>query len=143
MSENYISERGLLFKWHVLLSTSAFNFNLRRYSKALENGEDISETGAFGKARANELLNKMSRKKPYYNKNKSPICTFWLRNSCNRNDCPYRPCNGKAVQIEPIRPTLTGPGIQRLKLQYDEPLSHLAYKFNLRRYTTATPTCPS
>ena len=32
--------------------------------------------------------------KPYYNKNKTAICTFWLRNACTRADCPYRPCNG-------------------------------------------------
>ena len=36
----------------------------------------------------------MARKKPYYNKNKTAICTFWLRNACTRADCPYRPCNG-------------------------------------------------
>jgi len=27
--------------------------------------------------------------------------------------------------------------VQRLKLQYDEPLSNLAFKLNLRRYTLA------
>ena len=40
-------------------------FQTEQLAKALENGEDISETGAFGKARANELLNKMSRKKAW------------------------------------------------------------------------------
>ena len=42
---------------------------------------------------------------------------------------------GRAVQVDPIKPTLKAPGIKRLKLYYDEPLSNLAFKINLRRYT--------
>jgi len=41
------------------------------------------------------------------------------------------------VQVHPIKPTLTAPGIKRLKLRYDEPLSKIAFKFNLRRYSEA------
>jgi len=41
------------------------------------------------------------------------------------------------VQINPIKPTLKAPGIKLLKLKYDKPLSNLAFKFNLRRYTKA------
>jgi len=33
------------------------------------------------------------------------------------------------------KPVLKAPMVQRLKLQYDEPLSHFAFTFNLRRYT--------
>ena len=44
---------------------------------------------------------------------------------------------GKAVQVDPIKPTLKAPGTQRLKLKYDNPLSSFAFKFNLRRYTQA------
>ena len=43
---------------------------------------------------AMEQLTRMARKKPYYQKNKAPICTFWLKDSCTRADCPFRPCNG-------------------------------------------------
>ena len=43
----------------------------------------------------------------------------------------------RAVQIDPIKPTLKAPGTKRLKLNYDEPLSNFAFKFNLRRHNTA------
>jgi hypothetical protein len=45
---------------------------------------------------------------------------------------------GKAVQVVPIKPTLKTPGIVLMKLRYDGPLSILAFKFNLRLYTTDT-----
>ena len=38
------------------------------------------------------------------------------------------------MQIDPIKPTLKAPGIKLLNLKYDKPLSHFAFKFNLRRY---------
>jgi hypothetical protein len=44
------------------------------------------------------------------------------------------------VQLGPIKPTLTAPGIKLLKLKYDEPLSNFAFKFNLRRYLLAVRT---
>ena len=39
------------------------------------------------------------------------------------------------MQVDPIKPTLKAPGTKRLKLRYDGPLSNVAFKFNLRRYT--------
>jgi hypothetical protein len=45
--------------------------------------------------------------------------------------------HGRAMQVEPVEPTLKAPGSKRLKLQYDELLSSLPFKFNLRRYVTA------
>jgi len=48
--------------------------------------------------------------------------------------------HGEAVQVDPIKPTLTAPGSKRLKLKYDEPLSNIAVKFNVRRYSTAVST---
>jgi pre-mRNA-splicing factor RBM22/SLT11 len=68
------------------------DYAVEEISKKLAEGEDVYEHGA--KEKNNELLMKLARNKPYYNKNKTPICTFWLRNACTRNDCPYRPCNG-------------------------------------------------
>jgi len=41
---------------------------------------------------------------------------------------------GRAVQVDPIKPTLKAPGTQRLNLKCDGPLSNVAFKFNLRRY---------
>jgi pre-mRNA-splicing factor RBM22/SLT11 len=82
-------------------------FQTEQIARRLANGEDVrleasgagglgsrGDGGAGGKQRAHEILSKMARKKPYYNKNKTAICTFWLRNVCTRADCPYRPCNG-------------------------------------------------
>jgi hypothetical protein len=43
---------------------------------------------------------------------------------------------GMAVQVDPIKPTSTTPGTNRLKLNPDEPLLKIAFKFNLRRYNT-------
>jgi len=45
---------------------------------------------------------------------------------------------GKAVQVDPIKPTLKAPGSMLLKLRYDGPLSEFAFNFNLRRYN---PEC--
>jgi len=42
---------------------------------------------------------------------------------------------GGAVQVDPIKPKLKPPGAKRLKLECDEPLSKLGFKFNLRRYS--------
>jgi hypothetical protein len=47
---------------------------------------------------------------------------------------------GRAVQVDPIKIGFCKrPWYQCLKLEYNEPLSHYAFSFNLRRYTTATP----
>jgi len=48
---------------------------------------------------------------------------------------PPPPPPGRAVQVEPMKSMLKAPGIKRLKLEYDEPLSNFAFKFNLRRYS--------
>jgi hypothetical protein len=45
---------------------------------------------------------------------------------------------GEAVQIDPIKPTLKASGTKRLTLKSDEPLSNVAFKFNLCRYNEAT-----
>jgi hypothetical protein len=42
---------------------------------------------------------------------------------------------GKAVQVDPIKPTLKPPRINLLTLKYDILVSNVAFKFNLRRYT--------
>jgi hypothetical protein len=38
------------------------------------------------------------------------------------------------VQVEPMKPVLTAPGIKRLKFKYDWPLSIFAFNFNMRCY---------
>ena len=41
------------------------------------------------------------------------------------------------MQLDPIKPTLKAPGTKRLKLKCDEPLSKIAFNFDLRRYIKA------
>jgi hypothetical protein len=43
--------------------------------------------------------------------------------------------HGRAVQIDPIKPTLKPPGTKRLKLKCDILLSSSAFKSNLHHYT--------
>ena len=38
------------------------------------------------------------------------------------------------MHLDPIKPTLRAPGIKRLKLKCEVPLSNFAFKFNLRRH---------
>jgi hypothetical protein len=45
---------------------------------------------------------------------------------------------GRAMQVDPIKPTLKAPGTKILNLKYYKLLSGFAYKANLRRYTKAT-----
>ena len=42
---------------------------------------------------------------------------------------------GRAVQVDPFKPTLKAPVSKRLKLKYDILLSNFAFRFNLRRYS--------
>ena len=42
---------------------------------------------------------------------------------------------GRAVQVDPMKPTLKAPGSECLQLKYAYLLSTYAFKFNLRRYT--------
>jgi len=42
---------------------------------------------------------------------------------------------GRAVQVDPIKPKLKAPRMKRLKLQYDILLSNFAFKINLRHYS--------
>ena len=49
-----------------------------------------------------------------------------------------RHVHGRAVQGAPMKPQLKPPGTQRLKLNCDILLSTSAFKFNLRRYNTAS-----
>jgi pre-mRNA-splicing factor RBM22/SLT11 len=39
----------------------------------------------------NELLMKLARTQPYYDRNKPHICSFWVKGECKRGEeCPYR-----------------------------------------------------
>jgi len=70
-----------------------------------------------------------------------------LLEDCRDSGAPIRSdiqCRGRAVQVDPIEPTLKAPGTKRLKLKYDVALSNFAFNFNLRRYTEVSmTTCTS
>ena len=44
---------------------------------------------------------------------------------------------GRAVQVDPIKPTLRPRGSKRLKLEDEKRLSNFAFNFNLRRHIVA------
>ena len=46
------------------------------------------------------------------------------------------------MQVDPIKPASKATGTKRLKLRYDELLSNVAFKFNLRRCTEETSLLP-
>ena len=54
-----------------------------------------------------------------------------------------RGARGRAVQVDPIKPTLKAPGTRRFKLKCDVPLSNFAFNFSLRRYNAVRPLPPA
>jgi len=48
--------------------------------------------------------------------------------------------HGRALQVDPIKPTLKPPGAEHLKLKCGVPPSNFAFKFKLRRYSMVYPT---
>ena len=55
---------------------------------------------------------------------------------------PPAAAEGRAVELDPIKPTLIAPGTNLLTLKYIEPLSTFAFKFNVRHYMKACLPCP-
>jgi hypothetical protein len=73
--------------------------------------------------------------------NKPPIAAAIAREFLNSSVIAATPVRrGRAVQVDPMKPTLNPIGTKPLKLKYDELLPKFAFKFNLRRYTEA-PSC--
>jgi len=50
------------------------------------------------------------------------------------NTLGYARYLGRAVQVDPMKPTLKAPGSKRLKLEHEKLLSNVGFNFNLRRY---------
>ena len=132
-------------KCDVLLSNFAFKFNLRRYTQVLilkNTGEAISE----------DAYKRIIEKEGSYNGKRvrpKDVCRL------QKGGCGYAGSgtqveskkhfivgagSGRAVQVDPIKPTWKAPGTKRLKLIYDRVLSKRAFKFNLRRYTAGWRT---
>ena len=70
-----------------------------------------------------------------------------LRRRCRPHVHARRPRGalrqGRAVLVDPIKPTLKAPGTKRLTLRYDKLLSTFAFKSNLRRFIKAVKSCIS
>jgi len=55
------------------------------------NSGAISEAYEYSKMHPHAVLQKLQRASPYYNRNQSRVCSFWLKGECTRGDsCPYR-----------------------------------------------------
>jgi pre-mRNA-splicing factor RBM22/SLT11 len=55
--------------------------------------EPTKPYGQLGKIQStqSEMLKKLARKAPYYDRNKPHICSFWVKGECKRGEeCPYR-----------------------------------------------------
>ena len=67
-----------------------------------------------------------------------PTCQVLSAGCRKSNDNEHRPGadgRGRAVQVEPMKRSLTAPGTERLILKYDDLLSNCAFNIDLRRYT--------
>lgn len=56
-------------------------------------GDTVDEgaRGTGGRGEGGEELERLKRVNPYYKRNRAKVCTFWLRNACNRGElCPFR-----------------------------------------------------
>lgn len=57
-------------------------------------GDGTTPVGSLGKMidqGPNELLQKLARTQPYYDRNRPHICSFWVKGECKRGEeCPYR-----------------------------------------------------
>ncbi|KAJ2012719.1 Pre-mRNA-splicing factor slt11 [Coemansia sp. RSA 376] len=69
--------------------------NRRDYLAKMANNLEVmgEQTDFSGKAQpaGREMLKRMARKDPYYQRNRPHICSFFVKGQCTRgNECPYR-----------------------------------------------------
>eukprot|EP00919_Chromeraceae_sp_WS-2016_P050604 GHVR01119964.1.p1 GENE.GHVR01119964.1~~GHVR01119964.1.p1 ORF type:complete len:316 (+),score=89.11 GHVR01119964.1:88-1035(+) len=49
-----------------------------------------ADSVSYGKAAAHPMLEKLARLGPYYKRNRTKFCTFWIKGECKRgSECPY------------------------------------------------------
>jgi len=66
-----------------------FNQNVERQLAGTDNTTAYGELGKI--TSKNEMLSKLSRKAPYYKRNRPHVCSFWVKGECKRGEeCPYR-----------------------------------------------------
>ena len=113
--------KRLKLKCDILLLTSAFKFNLRHYSKGAFGGlEAAPGVGATLSADGTERL---TQRRDPLGQLSSTLSTLKLgietrsKEEARANiSGPFSGRNGKAVQVDPIKPTLKAHGNKRLKL---------------------------
>uniref|UniRef100_A0A0K0FI33 Pre-mRNA-splicing factor RBM22 n=1 Tax=Strongyloides venezuelensis TaxID=75913 RepID=A0A0K0FI33_STRVS len=69
-------------------------FYLQQQERNLSLTDGTTPGGAYGQIiddGKNTILTKLARTQPYYDRNKSHICSFFVKGECKRGDeCPYR-----------------------------------------------------
>lgn len=69
--------------------------------------ESGMDSGSHGDAPYHEALLRMARRKPYYERNRPKLCTFFARGECNRGDeCPFVCAGGTEASGPPPPPPL-------------------------------------
>jgi hypothetical protein len=68
-------------------------------------------------------------------------CKPLIAGAAKRTAATIIPDQGRAVQLDPIKPTLKPPELKRLKVRYVGSLSNFAFKLDLRRYTKGSYQC--
>lgn len=60
--------------------------------RELAESDGVSPIGELGRqTKSHELLLKLARKTPYYERNRAHICSFFVKGACKRGaECPYR-----------------------------------------------------
>ena len=79
---------GLYFKDDMPKS----DVNTQNMEREISNSDGKQSGGMLGKATStSDMLLKLARTTPYYNRNRPHICSFWVKGECKRGEeCPYR-----------------------------------------------------
>eukprot|EP00479_Gromia_sphaerica_P014349 TRINITY_DN8480_c0_g1_i1.p2 TRINITY_DN8480_c0_g1~~TRINITY_DN8480_c0_g1_i1.p2 ORF type:complete len:172 (-),score=9.67 TRINITY_DN8480_c0_g1_i1:691-1206(-) len=72
-------------------STTNRDYLSEQFEKRVAEGGRDPLISGYGKQSTNPMLNRLSRRSPYYKRNLPHICSFWVKGDCTRGDeCPYR-----------------------------------------------------
>uniref|UniRef100_A0A915KPK2 Pre-mRNA-splicing factor RBM22 n=1 Tax=Romanomermis culicivorax TaxID=13658 RepID=A0A915KPK2_ROMCU len=65
--------------------------NAEREAAASDGTTPVGALARLGDQGPNELLQKLARTQPYYERNRPHVCSFWVKGECKRGEeCPYR-----------------------------------------------------